>query len=153
MTGFSHLKPLCGSEDENLEACLIVTDKMALEANEVADAIILSETVPCDTSGLKACLRALKEKSQLIRQLFDQYRSKKQRRKSLKNFTTELHEVNQWLHQIGVLGNEESMGGTVQHVRVFIDNVKEILRGVQRKSQEIEGRPLLHLLLDRLAQI
>ena len=126
---------------------------MALEANEVADAIILSETVPCDTSGLKACLRALKEKSQLIRQLFDQYRSKKQRRKSLKNFTTELHEVNQWLHQIGVLGNEESMGGTVQHVRVFIDNVKETLRGVQRKSQEIEGRPLLHLLLDRLAQI
>ena len=148
MSGFSHLKPFCGSEktaDENLEACLIVTDKMALEANEVADAIILSETVPCDTSGLKACLRALKEKSQLIRQLFDQYRSKKQRRKSLKNFTTELHEVNQWLHQIGVLGNEESMGGTVQHVRVFIDNVKETLRGVQRKSQEIEGRPLLHL--------
>ena len=139
------MKPLCGSEDENLEACLIVTDKMALEANEVADAIILSETVPCDTSGLKACLRALKEKSQLIRQLFDQYRSKKQRRKSLKNFTTELHEVNQWLHQIGVLGNEESMGGTVQHVRVFIENVKETLRGVQRKSQEIEGRPLLHL--------
>ena len=150
------MKPLCGSEktaDENLEACLIVTDKMALEANEVADAIILSETVPCDTSGLQACLRALKEKSQLIRQLFDQYRSKKQRRKSLKNFTTELHEVNQWLHKIGVLGNEESMGGTVQHARVFIENVKETLRGVQRKSQEIEGRPLLHLLLDRLAQI
>lgn len=150
------MKPLCGSEktaDENLEACLIVTDKMALEANEVADAIILSETVPCDTSGLQACLRAVKEKSQLIRQLFDQYRSKKQRRKSLKNFTTELHEVNQWLHQIGVLGNEESMGGTVQHARVFIENVKETLRGVQHKSQEIEGRPLLHLLLDRLAQI
>ena len=44
LAGFSHLKPLCGSEktaDENLEACLIVTDKMALEANEVADTIIL----------------------------------------------------------------------------------------------------------------
>jgi hypothetical protein len=113
----------------------------------------VSETVPCDTTGLQACLRALKEKSQLIRQLFDHYRSKKQRRKSLKNFTTELHEVNQWLHQIGVLENEETMGGTVQHARVFIENVKETLRGVQRKSQEIEGRPLLHLLLGRLAQI
>ena len=118
---------------------------MALEANEVADAIISSETVPCDTSGLQACLRASKEKSQLIRQLFDQYRSKKQRRKSLKNFTTELHEVDQWLHQIGVLEKNESMGRTTQEVRVFIENVKETLRGVQRKSQEIEGRPLLHL--------
>ena len=113
----------------------------------------VSDTVPCDTSGLQACLRASKEKSQLIRQLFDQYRFKKQRRKSLKNFTTELHEVDQWLHQIGVLEKNESMGRTTQEVRVFIENVKETLRGVQRKSQEIEGRPLLHLLLGRLAQM
>ena len=46
-----------------------------------------------------------------------------------------------------------TLGRTTQEVRVFIENVKETLRGVQRKSQEIEGRPLLHLLLGRLALI
>lgn len=143
---FCHLEQLCnkGADDDTIETvatCLVITEKMAFEAKEEADTIKTSGSgsVLHDASGVEACLRALNEKIQFVRKLSDQHRSKSQRRKSLKNFTNELHEVNQWLDKIDVLDRDESMGATVQQVRIFIEKIKEKLRAVQRKSQEIEG--------------
>ena len=128
-----------GQDNENMEACFIVTDKMASEAKDVTTSIKLSEAVNHDASGLEACLQTLKQKSQFIHHLYDQLRSKRQKRKSMSNFNVVLNEVNQWLLEINISSKNESIGLTVQESRLFTEKVKETLRAVQRKSQEIEG--------------
>ena len=89
--------------DDNLQANLIVTDKILSEVEEVARDIMSQNSISCDTTGLQACLQALKEKSQIIHGICDQHRANRQKRKSLKNFSSELNEVNQWLRQLSAL--------------------------------------------------